>query len=322
MHLWDDKRLRLSLTRLGVEYLVVMALMGFFAVNSGNNLLYLIFSLMLGLFLVSGWVSRRAIRGLELQSIEEGNMFARVKGGVRVRFQDAHPRRIRALEVDLRMEQGRVEPGFYGGGQASEGAVLVVLHARPELRGWRRIEHLELRTRFPFGFLEKAWKIPLEANLLVLPHPRSAAPLRDRAGETRFQLPTKGSSSPEGARPFRMGDPPSRVHWKRTAQRGAPWIRTFEGEQPQGLRLHLDVRQWAPGPPFEKELELLSGAILQARLQKQDVFLTFDSHAGRSEHAGPTDCWRALAVAEAEGPLSLAPPEHSAAFTSPGMAIP
>jgi len=96
MDLWKDKYLKLSITRLGIEYLAAMLLMGLFAVNTGNNLLYLVFSSMLGLFLVSGWVSRRAIRDLDLLGVEEGNLFARVQGGIKVRFRDRAPGPARA----------------------------------------------------------------------------------------------------------------------------------------------------------------------------------------------------------------------------------
>ena len=325
LNLWNDKRLRLTLTPLGLQYLAALALVGFFAVNSGNNLLYLVFSLMLGFFLVSGWVSRHAIQGLKLVAIEEGNIFARVKGGIRLRFLDAHPRRIRALEVHLELEQARVEPGFYGGGQGDEAAILMVVHARPEFRGGCRIRHLELRTRFPFGFLEKAWRFPVAKELLVLPHPRSTALRGESKGETPYFVPKPGFSSPEGARPFRTGDPLNQVHWKRTAQRGVPWIRTFEGEQPTGLHLLLDLRSWAPGPLFEKELERLSGAILQARLQKHEVFLGVYSIEGIREHSGPTACWRALAQTKAQGGLTagvLKESNDSAAFAARGMTIP
>src|ERR1035438_4236050 len=54
MRLWNDRRLRLSLTGLGAQYLLALLGVGVFSVNTGNNLLYLVFALMLGLFLVSG----------------------------------------------------------------------------------------------------------------------------------------------------------------------------------------------------------------------------------------------------------------------------
>lgn len=308
MNLWKDKRLRLAITPLGWQFLVALLFMGAFAVNTGNNLLYLVFSLMLGLFLASGWISRRAIQDFQLQAVEEGNLFARVRGGIRVRFRDRAPGRVRGLEVRLAMAQGRLEPGFYAsappalGRPSGEGQeVLVMLHAQPVRRGRFRLEHLEISTAFPFGLVEKAWRYPLDQEVLVLPHPRSLPPRQDWEGQWRRPLPRAGTSSPDGARPFREQDPLSRVHWKRTAQRGAPWVRTFEDEQPSGLRLHLDLRAWIPGPAFERELEILSGGILQARLHRREVFLTVAAALGRKEYQGFTPCWRALGLAEAAG---------------------
>ncbi len=319
MFLWKDKRLRLNLTRLGIQYLVALFLVGAFSVNTGNNLLYVIFSMMLGLFLVSGWVSRAALRGVSLASLEEGNLFARVRGGLRLRLKDTAPSRMRALEVYLDMEDGRVEPGFLAGGDPAGGETLLVLHARCEKRGWMKIHSLELRTSYPFGFVEKAYRFALDQPVLVLPHPRTnLLPPRAPKGEMLHAIPVAGDSSPEGSRPHRQGDAPSRVHWKRTAQRGLPWVRTFEGEQPEGLHLRLELKDWAPGRPFERELERLSGAILQARLQKRDVTLEIFSDKARREAFGHTACWRALAVCEPEGAVN----SNRVLDTSGSLAIP
>lgn len=303
MLLWKDRTLRLSITRLGWEYLLALMLIGLFAVNSGNNLLYLIFSLMLGLFLVSGVVSRRSLRDLKPLDLDEGNLFARVKGGLRLRFQDGAPTRIRGLELRLAMEGGEVETAFFAGG-GGDGEPVAVLHARAANRGWTRLTGLELRTRYPFGFLEKAWYFELNRSLLVLPHPRAPQlapgdPAKDGQART---LPRPGDSSPEGARPMRSGDAPARVHWKRSAQRpqGELWVRTFEEEQPLALHLDLDLGAWKPGRTFERELERLSGAILQARLQKREVELVVRSVEGLRRQEGPQACWRALATCEAE----------------------
>ena len=306
MDLWKDKHLKLSITRLGIEYLAAMLLIGLFAVNTGNNLLYLVFSGMLGLFLVSGWVSRRAIQDLDLQGVEEGNLFARVQGGIKVRLRDRAPGRVRGLEVHLALAQARVEPGFYPGAAPGAQERLVVLQARPERRGVCRALRLDLRTAFPFGFLEKAWSFALDQEMLVLPHPRALAPGPGWEGDLGRVRPRPGSASPDGARPFKERDPLSRVHWKRTAQRGTPWVRTFEDDPPSGLSLRLDLRAWAPGPAFEKELECLSGGILRARLQRREITLRLDGGSGRREYQGYTPCWRVLALAAAEGGAFLA----------------
>jgi len=294
---WKKKRLRLAITRLGLEYLAAMLLMGGFAVNTGNNLLYLVFSLMLGLFLASGWASRRAIQDLEVLGIEEGNLFARLQGGITVRFRDRAPGRARCLEVRLEVDRARVEPGFYPGEKSPGGLTQLVLQAHPERRGPLRAARLELRTAFPFGFIEKAWSYPLDLDLLVLPHPRAFTPREDWDGDLTRARSRPGSASPDGARPFRERDPLSRVHWKRTAQRGAPWVRTFEDEPPWGLRLRLDLKAWGPGPAFERELEFLSGGILRARLQRREISLWVEGRAGGARYDGCAPCWRALALA-------------------------
>ena len=301
MWLWKDRRLRLSLTGLGGQYLLALLAVGAFAVNTGNNLLYLVFSLMLGLLLVSGILSRRALSGLELAGLEEGNLFARVRGGLRLRFRDAARRRLRGLELHVSLDDGRVEPGFLGASDAT-GTATVLLQARAGRRGWNRLRALELRTRYPFGFLEKARILSLDQRVLVLPHPRTPPPRPDGwRGEGQRTRPQPGSSSPEGARPLRLGDAPARMHWKRTAQRREPWVRTFEAERPLGIHLRLDLDAWLPGRAFERELEHLSGTILQARLQKREVSLDVHGPEGTQSFHGHTPCWRALALAEASG---------------------
>lgn len=309
MLLWNDSRLRLAITRLGLEYLAAILLIGAFAVNTGNNLLYLVFALMLSLFLVSGWVSRRALGDLDLGSVEESNLFAGIQGGITVRLRDRAPGRVRCLEVRLDLDRGRVEPGFYPGGEG-RGEAAVVLQAWPGTRGTCRVRRLEVRTAFPFGFLEKARSYPLDAELLVLPHPRPLPPGAGAGPEAGQPRPGPGGASPDGARPFRERDPVSRVHWKRTAQRGTPWVRTFEDEAPAGLRLRLDLGAWAPGPAFERELEHLSGAILRARLQRREVTLAVESAAGGRSCQGWGPCWRALALAQPD------------ASVAPGSALP
>ena len=301
MQLWNDRRLRLSLTRLGGQYLLALLAVGAFSVNTGNNLLYLVFALMLGLFLVSGILSRRALQGLQVAGLEAGSLFARMRGGLRLQLRDGGQGRIRGLELHLALDDATVQPGFLER-DSRTGETLVVLHARAGHRGWTRVRTLELRTCFPFGLMEKARILELDQSLLILPHPRtpSAAPSSWR-GEGRRSQAQEGTSSPEGTRPLRQGDAPGRVHWKRTAQRGQPWVRTFEEDRPMGMHLRLDLRAWGPGRPFERELERLSGAVLQARLQKRAISLELHDPEGVREVRGHTPCWRALALAQAAG---------------------
>jgi uncharacterized protein (DUF58 family) len=241
-----------------------------------------------------------SLKAIEPDCALEGAFFARMNGGLRLKLSDKRPRRQRCLEVHLEIPDCHAEPGFYEGG-TGEVSPSVVLPIRPEKRGWTKIVCVALRTSYPFGFLEKTRRFPVSVPFLVAPHPSGYEEPKGGSGSFSDLGPKSGLSSPSGARPYIAGDSTNRIHWKRTAQRGEPWIRLFEGDQPKGMLLELDLSRWEAGAHFEAELERLSGAILQARLQKMDVVLNIIGRHGRTERAGHIAAWRALGPLEAEG---------------------
>jgi uncharacterized protein (DUF58 family) len=204
------------------------------------------------------------------------------------------------LEIHLETTSGKVAPGLLEGGKGV-GQPKVFFQFRPELRGQSAITCVELHTSYPFGFLEKIWRFHVNMPLSVSPHPSGHGEPEDGIGDFLEPTPKSGYSSPVGARPFMPGDSISRIHWKRTAQRGEPWVRVMEGDQPKGMTLELDLGKWQADDDFERELEYLSGAILQARLRKQEATLTIHGKHGRADVFGHIAAWKALAILEAEG---------------------
>jgi len=299
MYLWKGSSITIRVTRLGTVYLGMTGMVGVMGVYTNNNLLHVIFGLMIGLLLVSGWVSRASLQAIEPVRIEEGSLFARLKGGLRLRLSDKAPKRIRGLDVRMKIPNCRVEPSFFPGGKGDE-TPTVVLQVRPEKRGPVQPQYIELRTSYPFGFLEKTRRFRLDTTLFVAPHPSGHESHDEDRGDFSEPDTKSGYSSPVGARPFVAGDSINRIHWKRTAQHGEPWVRVMEGDQLKGLMLELDLTEWLPGKTFENELERLSGAILQARLQKIHTILTLHSRHGRIEATGHLAAWRALVPLEAE----------------------
>ncbi len=72
LHAWS----RIRFTRAGLVFTLGSFAVGFAAFNTGNNLLYLLFGSMLGLIVVSGWLSEQVIRDL--------TVYRRVPRGVTV----------------------------------------------------------------------------------------------------------------------------------------------------------------------------------------------------------------------------------------------
>ena len=65
-----------EVTKAGVVYVLVTLVIGIAALNTGNNLLYIVVAAMLAAILVSGVVSALVLRGLELQVRLPEHVFA------------------------------------------------------------------------------------------------------------------------------------------------------------------------------------------------------------------------------------------------------
>jgi uncharacterized protein (DUF58 family) len=227
--MWMSNRLfprKLSLTREG-KFLVVLTLgVGFAAINTGNNLLYLVLGMLLSLMVSSGVLSELTLRKV---AVERGPVDAVPAGeDTLVRVTVRNQKRFFAsysLEVTEVFEatDGVLQaPGQslrLGPGESAT----VFVRIRFSHRGEYESAGLAVATRFPFSFFRKSRYWPEAVPYLA--HPRQRAtelptlPARQLGQDTL--RPRAGTSGDlYGVRPFRHGDSMRDVHWKSTARRG------------------------------------------------------------------------------------------------------
>jgi uncharacterized protein (DUF58 family) len=272
---------------------------GFAALNTGNNLLYLVLALMLAFLVLSGVLSETALRGIAVERRLPAELHAGAPCPVGLRVHNTQ-RRVPAFAVlveDVVRQAGGSPRGAgrvfvlrLGAGEAQER----VYRFQPERRG--PLEFLEFRvfTRFPFGLFSKALTLPAPAATLVYPalEPVSVPPGfgagRER-GEGRAG-PRGGGALAEGLRDYEPGDPPRRIHWPASLRRGTWLVRELENERrPEvEVRLRTDV---APGPAFERavswaasEIAALLDAGARVALQTSARRLAADEGAGQRAH--------------------------------------
>ena len=70
------RRIRVRITTSGWSYIIMTILVGAAAVNTTNNLLYLVTSTLLALMAASGWLALRALRKLEFELYLPRELFA------------------------------------------------------------------------------------------------------------------------------------------------------------------------------------------------------------------------------------------------------
>jgi uncharacterized protein (DUF58 family) len=172
------------------------------------------------------------------------------------------------------------------------------IRVRPTRRGRLRIAHVRIGTRFPFQMYDKSLRIAVDAVLWVAPDPlstRSPRQLSFGAKRTSGTIARLGETEYRGLRERVPTDPPSRIHWKRSATVGTHVVKVFGGEASRSLRIVL--RQGSDAATFEHGLREAAGLLEAAMRAGAPVRI---EAGARSADTGPAGTradgpWRLLA---------------------------
>lgn len=256
---------RISFTAGGVVFTVGTTAVGFAALNTGNNLLYLLLGAMLGFIAVSGWLSEQAIKDLRVERrIPRATTVGR---DVVLTYHVRNlKRRMPSLAVEIR-EAGLPEAAFVS--HAPAGGRLSVRSSNGFVRrGVYPLGTVTLSTSFPFGLFRKERDLELPGEIIVWPRhdlavrdPSPGAGLVPRSGPSaRGALGWRGEY--RSLRPYRMGDDPRDIHWKSSARLQKPVVREYERGAAETRWICLDTRG-SEGEAAERAVEI--AASLAAR---------------------------------------------------------
>lgn len=303
---WLRPPRQLRTTSLGKIVIVFTIAIGVAAINTGNNLLYLVLGGLFGIITASGILSERVLRdiGASLRLPPVVPAGRPVPLTVRLHAD----KRVASWLIDLSFEgdnrrrfgRGRVRE--LGPGEARRVPVTIL----PVARGPLRIQRLRLTTRFPFQMYEKTRMVDLDAVLWVAPEPLEARlpPPAPRGQElARERRVRQGDDEFTGLRERVPTDPPSRIHWRRSATVGRLTTKVFQAEVARGL--HLRLRQGESEAAFEQALRELSGYVEAAARVARSLHV--DTGQGVRVMSGPEQrdvLWRWLAELQRE---SLSP---------------
>jgi uncharacterized protein (DUF58 family) len=256
-------RTRLKFTREGRYFVGISLGVGFAAVNTGNNLLYLLLGMMLSMIVVSGILSEQTLRGLKAErelplEVYAGRAF--LTGITLVNRKERLPSFSVQVEDVLAGAEGGPPPKKCYFLKVPPGARQQTGY-RTELprRGLWRFEGFRLRTRYPFGFFLKTRQVEAPAELVVYPRlvPVGELPDAARAFVGTVEMPRRGPGREfHGLRPYREGDDARDIHWKRSAREGRLVLREYEAEGSPRVAVALPLRvPEAPTGEFGDALE-------------------------------------------------------------------
>ena len=249
---------RIRFTLGGVVFTVGAGAVGFAAVNTGNNLLYLLLGAMLGFIAVSGWFSERMMRDLEIRrEVPRG-----VTAGQEARIgYHVKSRRKRIPTLALEISEAGLPARAFLARLPAGGEARARSYNRLARRGAYPLSTLTLSTSFPFGLFLKERDLTLPGELVIWP--RSGRPVRPPApgGGDRQRRVLAASGAPglrgeyRALREYRVGDDPRDIHWKTSARLRNPVVREYDTDAAEDLWICLDTRG-TPGEAAETMVEV------------------------------------------------------------------
>jgi uncharacterized protein (DUF58 family) len=258
----SDSGFPVEVTTGGVIFVIILVIVAFAAWNTGNNLLFMVFSIMLSTLFVSWVAARAALRDLTVSARFPDHIFAGEPAEVIVTVRNtkrllpsfsimvesrgpaSEGRRRRKRQVGrLRFKKRTLAYFSYIPHRAAAEQGIEQVFRK---RGQVRVDGFELSTRFPFGFFRHRRRLRArDVDIVVYPKPEPVAdelhllPLytgqtasfRRGAGHDLLML-----------RDYQPHDEPRHVDWKATARTRRLTVREFTAEDERRTTVVLDTR--------------------------------------------------------------------------------
>ncbi len=250
---WFGYQIDYKLTREGLVYLAGIFVVALAALNTGNNLLFMILASLLAGIIVSGVLSRIVLSGVELRLELPEHIFAEqpILAAAELRNdKQSLPSFSLSLVGEQKRKNGAKPPSeilprpvyfpYVPRRQAVRQSVELVFPRR----GVYREESFGLRTRFPFGFLQKTRKVDSPLEVVVYPRIQPTEEFYEIlplvSGELESFYRGRGHDL-YSIRDYELTDSARYVDWKASAKTGVMKVREFTREDERRVMLVLDT---------------------------------------------------------------------------------
>jgi len=262
--------MKTSVTQEGFFYLFITFAVLIGALVREVNTTLLFASLLLVPALLALYLGRKTIRGIHVQRIVPAQIFAGESFIVGIEVTNSRPARRFSLscwglvvidrihrlrENDSSPLQALLEkpyePAVYfnyvPNGETQQQSYAGCL---PQ-RGHYRFEHVQITTRFPFGFFRSKFDhMPNQKSVEFFVYPKigklsnqwksQRRKAHDSLQRFRYQ-PSRQIGDFLGVRPWQHGDTKKEIHWRASARHQVPVIRQYELQQNQDCTVLLDL---------------------------------------------------------------------------------
>ncbi|HLI29572.1 MAG TPA: DUF58 domain-containing protein [Terriglobia bacterium] len=256
-------RTQYELTREGLVYFAIILLISVASLNTGNNLLFMILTILLAGILMSGVCSKTVLAGLELEMRLPEHVFAGQPTPAHLRLTNTKryfptysvtvSSKTRKQREGKRTRQETASPSLsnvlsqpvYAPYIPRRSVVVQQVMLNFPRRGRYGQDIFGVSSKFPFGILRRSRALPSRCEILALP---SIQPVQEIASKLpRLTAEIEGMRKGRGddlyaLRDYREGDSARHVNWKATAKSQSLKVREFTEQEENRLTFIFDAR--------------------------------------------------------------------------------
>ncbi|MFN4319533.1 MAG: DUF58 domain-containing protein [Aquificaceae bacterium] len=228
--------MKVRVNRAGVIFIGITIFLGVAAVNTANNLLYLVVSYMLSFMLLSGMLSLYNLKGLEVLLLPPEEVYASTEAPFRVIVKNTKKLPSFLIEV----KKGGSYCLFPFIKEVGEG----VMHIHFEGRGLYKSIEVEISSSFPVGLFERFYSLKVPLSLVVFPKPlatneKSLHSLGKEKNTLSQHSKVRGCEELEDIRKY-TNEPIKLIHWKLSAKTGELYVKGMVEEASPPIMLSLN----------------------------------------------------------------------------------
>ena len=278
---WLSYQIDYKVTREGVVYIAAILVVALAALNTGNNLLFMVLACLLAGLLISGLLSRVVLGGIDVRLELPEHIFAQ---RTILAIAELHniKQMVPSFSVSLVSEAA---PNAKKNAPANPAPQILdrpvyfpyiphrqTVRQSVELtfsrRGVYRQDALGLRTKFPFGFLQKTRRVNTAIEVVVYPRIQPTEEFYEVlplvSGELESYQRGRGNDL-YAIRDYQFNDSARHVDWKASARTGALQVKEYAREDERRVMLVFDPYVGPQGTDaqsaeqFERAVTLCAG---------------------------------------------------------------
>ncbi len=250
----------IKITKAGYIYIFITICFGFAAINTGNNLVYLITASLLGFMGVSGFFGRKNIYNLKIELLFPNEVFANREFPLKVTLLNNRIF-LPAFLIQVDINGFKILFPFTEEKKYEERFVTYKFYER----GLNKIDKVTISSPFPFNFFIRFNVIKLKEKKIVFPEPLQYS--FDFLQIEKTNLQGKNFSTLKGfsgdlisIRDYSENDSMKLIHWKSTAKTGKLMVKELTQETDTPVIIDFDNIHY---PDLEMKLSFITYFILQ-----------------------------------------------------------